>query len=486
MDSAISYDINNDARPATTRESLRHRLIVALSALTAIGVVNAATPAGALSQNLQVGDVLEQYIRVLQVDGLVKGPSFFLRPLVNGALADSVGPWARNLGVAPTHALGAARWVLDPARLRFSNNSAIPFGQNDDAMWQGHGMNFALDAGATLQWRALTVTVHPTLVYAQNLPFRLAPVMVAGASQYEYPWGGLIDLPQRFGPNAYTRLDPGQSSVALTVRGAKLSFGTENLWWGPGIQTSILMTNDAPGFPHASLATSRPWDIGIGTVEGQWIWGRLQQSAWYTGPDTGSGRFFTGAEVAFSPAWSFLKGLTLGGGRIFYQNIPTGGLSLKDYFTVIQPPFKQQLATASNPTGGDQRDEILSFNWRWVLPASGFEMYGEWARNDFAWNLTDLILEPEHSQAYTLGFQKVASVAPGQILAVNAELTHLERDGSFQIRDDGSYYIHSIVHRGYTQLGQMIGSALGPGGDGQYLGADLYTDWGRLGFFGQR
>ena len=485
MDSAISYDLGHNGKTAPTRPPLGHQFAVVLRAAALIGVIAAVTPALALSQNLQVGDVLEQYMRVLQVDGLVKGPSFFLRPLVNGALADSVGPWAGNLGVAPTHVLGAARWTLDPARLRYSNNSAIPFGQNDDAMWQGRGTNFALDGGATLQWGALTVTAHPTLVYAQNQPFALAPVKVVGASQYEYPWWP-IDLPQRFGPNAYVRLDPGQSSVALAVRGAKLSFGTENLWWGPGIQTSILMTNDAPGFPHASLGTSRPWDIGIGTVEGQWIWGGLQQSAWYTGPDAGQGRFFTGAEVAFSPAWSFLKGLTVGGSRVFNRNVPPGGLSASDYLAVFQLPFKQSLATAANPTGEDQRDQILSFNWRWVLPASGFEMYGEWARNDHSWNLTDFILEPEHSQAYSLGFQKVASVAPGQILAVNGELTHLERDPTLQIRDDPIYYTNAKVPRGYTQLGQMIGSALGPGGDGQYVGADLYADWGRLGVFGQR
>lgn len=176
----------------------------------------------------------------------------------------------------------------------------------------------------------------------------------------------------------------------------------------------------------------------------------------------------------------------MGGGRVFYRNIPPGGLSLNEYLVVLQPPFKQQLATASNPTGGDQRDELLSFHWRWVLPASGFETYGEWARNDFSWNLTDFLLEPEHSQAYMLGIQKVETLGDGRIVAVNGELTHIERDASFQVRDDGSYYIHSIVHRGYTQLGQMIGSALGPGGDGQYLGADVYTHWGRWGLFGQR
>lgn len=487
MDSAISYDISNDARPGTTtRGPRRRRVTVALRALAALGILTAINPVRAFGQSPQVGDVLEQYMRVLQVGGLIKAGSFFLRPLPNGTVPDSVGPWASHLSAATLYDSGPLQARLDPMRLRLTDNTATPYGQNDDAMWQGKGANFALDAGVTFIMGHLTVTAHPTLVYAQNQPFTLARVTVPGASKYEYPWAGLIDLPQRFGPGAYKRLDPGQSNVSLTLGGAKIGFGTENLWWGPGIQTSILMSNEAPGFPHASLSTSHPLNIGIGTVEGQWIWGRLQQSAWYTGPDTASGRFFTGAEVAFSPAGSFFKGLTVGGGRVFYQNIPTGGLSLSDYLTVIQPPFKQQLATASNPTGGDQRDEILSFHWRWVLPASGFETYGEWARNDFAWNLTDFLLEPEHSQAYTLGLQKVQSLANGRILAVNAELTHMERDGSFQIRSDGSYYIHSIVHRGYTQRGQMIGSALGPGGDGQYVGADVYTGQGRWGLFVQR
>lgn len=457
----------------------------ALRALAAIGLISAALPARALGQALQTGDVLEQYIRVLQVDGLVKGSSFFLRPLVNGAAADSAGPWARRFGSAPSGDTGALRLAYDPARVRITENSATPWGQNDGAMWQGRGLNAALDGGATLTWRGLTVTVHPTLVYAQNASFPLAPVNDTLGSPYGYPWF-VMDLPQRPGPNAYQRLDAGQSDVSLTVGGARVGFGTRNLWWGPGIHTSILMSDNAPGIPHASLATSRPLGIGVGTLEGQWIWGRLQESGWYTGPGAGVGRFVTGAEVAFTPYGSFFKGLTVGGGRLFYQNVPPGGLTLSDYLAVVRPPFKQTTSTTGNPTGDDQRDQILSFHWRWVLPAGGFETYGEWARNDFAWNLTDFLLEPEHSQAYTLGLQKVATLSDGRIVALNGELTHLERDPSFQIRDDPSYYVHDVVHAGYTQRGQLVGSALGPGGDGQYVGADVYTHWGRWGLFGQR
>lgn len=481
MESIISYHCRDNA--AVVRGLRRRSLIGALSALVAMGFVATATPARALGQSAQVGGPWEQYMRVLQVGGLVKAGSFFLQPLPTGALSDSAGPWARDLGVAPTHALGAAQWVFDPARLRLSDNTGLPYGQNDDAMWQGKGVNFALDGGATMTWGRLTVTAHPTLAYAQNESFPLAPVGVAGATQYAYPWRS-IDLPQRFGPNSYARLDPGQSNVSLTLGGAKIGFGTENLWWGPGIQNSIVMTNNAPGFPHASLATSHPIDIlGLGTVEGQWIWGRLQESGWYSGPDAGKGRFFTGAEAAFTPSWSFFKGLTVGGARTFVRNVPAGGLSAADYLAVLQNPVTKAY---SKGTYEDDRDQIVSFQFRWVMPASGFETYGEWARNDHGRIPLDILLVPQHSQGYTLGFQKVQSLDDGSMVVLNGELTHLELDNTAQRWPDPSYYAHSVVLRGSTQRGQLIASALGPGGDGEHVGVDLYNTSGRWGVYALR
>jgi len=165
---------------------------------------------------------------------------------------------------------------------------------------------------------------------------------------------------------------------------------------------------------------------------------------------------------------------------VFYVAVPEGGIPASDYFAVFQGVRKKALVTPENPTGDDEHDQMLSLFGRWVLPESGFEVYWEWARNDHSWEFRDLLLEPEHSQAYMLGLQKAVRLSGERIVTVRAELTHLEREPTYVLgRASPTYYAHHIVTQGYTQKGQIIGAGIGPGGNAQGLGVDYYAPWGR-------
>ncbi len=133
----------------------------------------------------------------------------------------------------------------------------------------------------------------------------------------------------------------------------------------------------------------------------------------------------------------------------------------------------------------DSTDQLLSVVGRWVLPRSGFEVYVEWARGDFNGNFRDFALEPDRSRTYTFGLQKALHSQDG-IFRLRAEFTTLGRSATFQVRSNGTMYTHSLVRQGYTHRGQMLGAAIGPGGQSQYLGIDRYTEAGRWGVFIER
>lgn len=426
------------------------------------------------AQNLPVGDPFEDYFRLLQITGGADLGSFTIRPLAPGDFRDRITapdhPWADRLGDADPSGEDL-ELILDSPRLRGFANSRFPLGQNDGAVWQGRGFTGALDAGATATWRGLTVSVRPTLLFTENRNFELA----TAPTEYAYPWRP-IDLPQRFGPDAFWTLDPGQSEIRIDTHGVAAGFGTTSLWWGPAIRNPIIMSNNAPGFPHAFVGTSGPVGIGIGDLEAQWIWGDLDESGWFDYPAPGDDRFITGIVAAYSP--SFLPGLSLGLTRLFYVNVPPGGTPLKDYFAVFQGVRKRTFITPENPTGDDEHDQLVSLFGRWVLPESGFEVYWEWARNDHAGEIREVLLEPEHSQAYMLGLRKAMQISRNRILGVRFELTHLERAPTWTLRAEPSYYAHYIVTQGYTQKGQIIGAGIGPGGNAQGLAADYYAPWG--------
>lgn len=474
---------------------MRNSRAAGLATALAVATLLAAAPA-ARAQRLPVGDPWEDYARVMGLLGRAAPNGWTVRPLADtqalAGLADTAHPWRDHL---PRNAELLSKFGLRvealPVTLRSFNNSAYPSGQNDGAVFQGRGLTLALDGGIAARFGPLTVTLRPQVIYSRNRAFELAPVVDSQRTPYANPWWArgasnkYIDQPQRFGPDPYWVLDPGWSSIRLDWRGVATGVSTETLWWGPGIANAIIMSNNAAGFPHAFLATSRPLNVGIGHVEAQWIWGRLTQSQWSQRRPDGLRRFLTGAVGAFQPKW--LPGLTVGATRVYYLMEPPGGVSLRDCLLVFQGLLKKGLVGPGSPYGNDETDQLASIFARWAFPESGFEAYVEWARNDHSWDLRDFILEPEHSQAYTLGFQKAFALTGGQVVRLNGELTHLERSITYYMREGTpSYYVHFVMRDGYTQRGQVIGAGIGTGGDAQILGADLFTGWGSVGLYARR
>jgi hypothetical protein len=246
------------------------------------------------------------------------------------------------------------------------------------------------------------------------------------------------------------------------------------------------MSNNAAGFPHGTIETSHPLDIGIGHVEALWMFGRLQGTKWFDSTVADNGRYITGAALTYSPSATPLKGLSLGAARVFYAEVPPGGVGRDEYLLVFQTPLKAAFATGDNHTGDDTRDQMISLFGRWVLPASGFEAYAEWARNDNAWGIREYFLTAGNSAALTVGLQKATPLSGGKVLVLSAEATQLDNPNDPRAWATPSYYDHYLIPRGYTNKGQIIGAAVGTGGTAQFLGAQLYAPWGGASLYVRR
>ena len=445
------------------------------------------------AQSLPVGDPVEDYLRMLSALGQGPQVSFNVRPLPLRGLdqiesLEVANPWRERLNQRKVAQHGWMDVELTDPQMTIYENTKYPWGQNDGAVWQGRGLTTAISVGGIFHFGPLTIKAQPRLIWNQNQGFPLSPLTRTDRSPFADPWrpgyGSSIDHPQRFGATSFSTLDPGQSAIQLDLGGASMGLSTESLWWGPGVRNAIVMSNNAGGFPHAFLGTSQPANIGVGRLEAQWIWGRLQQSDYFAAEGVNSQRFLTGIVMDFAPkaAPDFHLGLT----RMYYENTPKAGLSTRDYLLVFQAVVKKDLVSADNPSGNDRRDQLLSLFWRWVQPASGFECYGEWARNDHNADMRDFQLEPDHSQGYTLGLQKVWPGPGSRLMRLQVETTNLERGTTQLVRATPSFYAHHIVLQGFTQRGQVIGAGIGPGGSSHYLGLDLFTAQGKVGAFFQR
>jgi hypothetical protein len=456
--------------------------LVALSPLPASGqgTVQYLTPTW-------VGAPREDYVRLLQLTGAAAPSSWLLRPTAKPVILTSrdaaANPWLENLDLPDT---SRHRWwsidVFDPG-VRSTFNSLLPETENSGALWAGRGLSGIVEGGVMMRLGPARLTLAPSAVYAQNRDFPLAPlgadVLAHGYTPYANPYfTAFIDFPQRLGGSAISRLDAGQSGLQVDALGLSLGASMANQWWGPGAFNSVLMTNNAPGFRHVFLGSAHPYNIWIGKLEGKWIVGRLQGSrVSTTQPDVfADRRWLNGLGLIFAPR--FAPSLYVGAIRVFYSYLPQDGLHFRDLLDIFEPVDKHALRPSQ--LFSDAADQMLTLIGRWVLPSSGIEVYGEWARNDHSWDTRDFLLDPTHASSYLIGLQKVFVTNTG-FYRVGLESIDLPAPPGDERRDVPTFYIHPQIVEGYTERGRLIGASIGPVGAGQYARFDAYRDWGRLG-----
>lgn len=443
-------------------------------------------PDGALS------DIFADYARAAELADAAP-----LRPrLIRRSVAERVLPvcadrrehlWHAHIPVDSVAGAQALRIIPVAPKAVVNANSAYPTDRNDGAMWRGRGVSASLQAGVEarwdLGWGIVSATLAPMFLFHENRDFEVRTVQSARYSPFVYPWHtGRIDWPQRFGETSFTSFDWGQSQIRLDFRGWTAGLSNENLWWGPATRYPLLMSNTAPGFPHVFVGTARPLVTPIGKVEGQAIWGWLDESDYFDFESWNDRRLLAGIVVDYEPRW--LPGFFLGFARAYLAYMPREGLSVLEYIEQPYVRIRENPQGVGNPLADNQLFSIFA---RWAFPEVGFEAYAEWAREDHWDDIDDLIMEPDHGQAYMLGFQKVVP-SGARWVRLYGELAYLQSSTTFRSGRGGPvvFYTHTPVLHGYTHRGQLLGAAIGPGSDAQILGADMFGRWGMVGLFLER
>jgi hypothetical protein len=383
-----------------------------------------------------------------------------------------------------------AEIYLLPGVMQQQYNTHHPYGMNEGSMVQAKGYQMQFSAGVFARIGPLSIQLRPEYVFADNQTFTKLSDVPNGPA-FSAPLGlyyNMIDMPDRFGDGDYSKVSLGQSSIRLNAGPVTLGVSNENLWWGPGVRNSLLMSNNASGFKHFTLNTTRPVQTYIGSLEAQIIGGRLNQSG--ISPPVGPGyivkehdwRYISGLVITYQPKW--IPNFFLGFDRTFVINHRSMGNGFKDYFPIFgaveKSAYQQGDGTNSDDAAG--RDQYLSFFTRYVLPQSKAEIYFEYGRNDHSYDLRDGVVEPEHARAYTFGFRKLVPLArPDEYIQLGAEVTQLEKSKTRNTRDSGSWYEHYQVVDGYTNEGQVLGAGIGPGSNLQSLDVSWVKGLKRIG-----
>jgi hypothetical protein len=434
-----------------------------------------------IAQTLPVGvyDGIEDAYRRQQLLGLdTTQSSFMIRPMFITQQNDlnlsavpnglTLKTWNRLL---LSNSRGSIKVYALPVAWQQQYNTHNPYGSNDGAMIPARGYQTMISGGLFAKIGFLTIQFRPEYVYAENKYFKESldaanPASLQSALNSYY---NRIDQPERFGNDDYSKFFWGQSSIRLNYGPVSLGLSNENLWWGPGIRSSLLMSNNAPGFKHVTLNTTRPVNTPIGSFETQIIGGKLdgsgipvRQGAAYRAKPS-DWRYLSGIVFTYHPKW--VTGLFLGLDRTFtvYHNDMLKGIkSYIPFITSFEKKSFDNEGHTENSEDEQRRDQLFSLFARWVMPESNSEIYFQYGREDHSYDLRDAIVEPDHTRAYVAGFRKLFPLThEPQYIQVGLELTQMEAAGTSKIRGETSWYTHSEVVHGYTNKGQTLGAGYG-------------------------
>lgn len=431
---------------------------------------NSASP----SSLVLVGSETVDRLRTSQLgEGVEHGRSLLLRS-------------ASSLTNSPAAAGGWRKTVLPPQFL-FVINTAIPYSQNYGSLWAGRGLSARALIGLKIENSRTRIILAPEIVLSTNADWGLRhdfyPVTVpTGGNDYAFPFYAgrfTIDQPLRFGDRAIGRIDLGQTTAMRT--GDRFAFGVSNEseWWGPGIRNAIVLSNNAPGFPHLFVRTVRPLRTRFGGVEVRWLVGGLKESGYFDTLSANNTRSIAAIAATLQAAWD--PNLSVGFARAVYGTATGWGQVPWRWFDVLRRTHVDVPDTSRT-----QRDQLFTLFGRWVFPASGLEAYGEWGRLDLQPSLRDLLISPNHTQGYTLGLQWRSPQWRNGTFRLQSEVTQLEQSATFRDRPVDSWYTSERVIQGYTNRGQSIGASIGPGASAQWFAVDyLRPAWSLGGFVGR-
>jgi len=383
----------------------------------------------------------------------------------------------------------------------FEYNSRHPYNRNNGTMIPNRGYQHIISPGLYFKTGPLTIQIKPEHHYSQNINFdgfwegHYAEIW---AKRYQL-WN-TIDMPERFGLKEHNKTTFGQSSIRLNYRNLSLGISSENLWWGPSIRNSIMMSNNAQGFKHITLNTLRPIKTFIGNFEFQIVSGKLESSG-FTPPNTDYE--FAGTklyipkinQLSETDDWRYLQGFIVSYSPSFIKNTSFGLIRwVNMYSALIEGRYTWMLG---NPTYFPAFNNLFRKNDKFVdyeaqtNQAAGIfvkslwtdakaEIYFEFYHNDSKQNLRDLFLDSEHSRASTLGLQKVFQGKKDNFL-FSWEWTQMEQSASRLIRNAGSWYQHGYVYDGYTNKGEVLGSSIGPGSNSHFISLERLRDNEKVG-----
>ena len=262
------------------------------------------------------------------------------------------------------------------------------------------------------------------------------------------------------GTSTIDRLRLIEGSIGLTFNNVKISFGKQNLWWGPGESGSLLMSDNADPVTMLQIDNVSPFELPglsslLGPVRVTWFLGQLSGQRWVYNPAPAAGLdsnvapqylvgpnfnpqpFLHGNKIGFHPTANLEFGM--GMTAIF------GGPGLPfTWHEFVRSYYSHSANIAANPA-----KRFASFDLTYRVPG---------IRNWMTFYLDSMVGDEVSPIGSTRPMLNPGLYFP-QLPKVSK--VELRMEGFKADPRLGTIYIDRRYHSGYTNDGNLMGSWIG-------------------------
>ena len=313
----------------------------------------------------------------------------------------------------------------------FSDNG--PNLENMGNRWIGKGLGYFTSVKFYYINRFIIFIVEPYYLGNQNL-HNFEHINRSSPYDESPDLFNVLNDNRSFSDEPYIKYGFRESALLLHYNDISFGLSNANMWWGPGIHSSLTMTNNTTGFPHLFLGTINEKRINNVGINIRYIFAKLDK-------------------VVGKPYYSALASsiqlytqpiISIG----FSRNYISGGLPTDRPFTywdAAKLPFEWLFIDSkieNYPEGWDAHDrwdQTIAGFIKLNFPNSGLQIFLELGTDDHRQNFSDLRSHPEHNSASILGIRKYG-LFNKKNLFTGFEYANIKRSFTHKFRGGGHWW----------------------------------------------
>jgi len=323
--------------------------------------------------------------------------------------------------VIPIANKAAGSWLFKIKNELFYNTDS-PNLENTSDRWIGKGSSYFTSANIVYNSKYFFGSIEPYYFISQNDDYAEPQRMAL--------FNNLNDnRPHQESP--YSSVGLREMQFYANIKGFGGGYSNANMWWGPGLHNSLMVSNNTTGFRHLMLGTINERRLNNWGFNGRYVFSKLGQGSKNKPYLSG---FIVNATYYSHPT------VTLGFSRILLSGGANTSYKISRSEAALLP---FQILSIDNKSGSKIYNRPIEQMYTGYLnfrfPKSGVVLFFEWGRNEGPIDFDDFVLAPDHSNAFITGLRKYG-LFNNINLFLAIEYTNIAHGSLWKTRETNDWY----------------------------------------------